>query len=222
MYDVIQLTADHTTMLVKFCRAANAAGYTNNGSLADMKFLAKYDLESPATFWGVVFEDKLISVSGCHTNKGTMRCLFRSATLPEYDGIVPGLSKYHMNSLPFSVMMIHQIAHGLQNGITEFYITTSSGTHDASGKMKRTHRAMELLSRVELVTHIKNEIVFNTEQAVWKINLKKYLSVLEAFERNRSQIGILLTEKYINDLVLLRNYLATGADSTLVDKPVVN
>lgn len=222
MYNVIQLTADHTSLLTKFCRAADAAGYINNGSLPAMKFLGKYDLEAPATFWGIEFNGTLISVSGCHVSNGSMRCLFRSATLPEFDSVVPGLSKNHMNSLPFSVMLIHQIALGLESGITEFYITTSSGEHDASGKMKRTHRAMQLLARTGLVSYLKDEIVYNTEQSLWNIDLEKYLRALESFEQTRSKIGIHLTEKYVYDLVLLRNYLTAGTDSTFVDKPIVN
>ena len=215
---VIQLTQEHTQILTKFCREANAAGYRNNSSLEDMKFGKKYDFEEPAEFWAVVDSQKIISVSGCHITNNSVRCLFRSATLPEYDTVVPGLNKHHMNSLPFSVLMPQQIYFGIDRNIKDFYITTSNGEHDASGKMKRTHRALQLLERTGMVSHAGNEWLYNVEQSIWKLNLDKYLSALRSFDKTRLVVGIEPTNEY---LVLLRNNLTPGANSSMVEEPSI-
>lgn len=216
--DVIKLTEEHKPMLVKFCREANAAGYRNNSSIEDMKFGGKYDFEEPAEFWAVVDNQTIISVSGCHIINNSLRCLFRSATLPEYDKLVPGLNKNHMNSLPFSILMPHQIHYGLQRGIKDFYITTSNGTHDASGKMKRTHKALQLLERTGMVNNAGVETLYFVEQSLWLLNLEKYFTALQAFESTRIKIGINLNEEY---LVLLRNNLAACANTPVVHEPTV-
>lgn len=206
-YTVTRLSAKHKQMVEDFCDQCKLAGYTNNSSIEQMKFNGVYDLSEPAVFWAVLEQDKIISVSGCHVINNELRCLFRSATLPEYDRLVPGLSKHHMNSLPFSVLMLHQIEYGLDCGITNFYITTSAGDHDASGKMKRTHRALELLARTGMVDYAGNDTVYNTEQALWKINLDCYLSALRNFTSTRTSIGIEANEEYLN---ILQNGFSTA------------
>lgn len=204
MYSVIKLTQEHVNLVEDFCYQAGQAGYSNNSSIQAMKFGAEYDLREVPSFWGVVVDNKLISVSGCHHWRDDddlptmMRCLFRSATLPEYEGVVPGLSKYHMNSLPFSVMLPLQINQGLANGVEHFYITTSNGSHDASGKMKRTHRALQLLERVGLVKYAGDEIFYSTPQTKWEIHLDNYLEAIRGFHSTRTKLNFESTREYLD------------------------
>jgi hypothetical protein len=194
MYQVIKLNQTHTNIVEDFCIHARLAGYANNASIEAMKFNGQYDLQEIPSFWAVVKDNVIVSVSGSHhwvdddSEPSMLRCLFRSATLPEYDSIVPGLNKYHMNSLPFSVLLPLQINQGLKEGVKNFYITTSNSNHDASGKMQRTHRVLQLLERLGLVTHAGDEIVYSTSQSKWEINLDRYLEALRGFHNTRIKL----------------------------------
>ena len=204
MYSVIKLDETHTSMVEEFCYEAKLAGYLNNASLEAMKFNDQYDLKEVPAFWAVIKNEKIISVSGCHCwadefeELSMMRCLFRSATLPYYDKVVKGLSKYHMNSLPFSIMLPLQINYGLKKGVKNFYITTSNSDHDASGKMKRTHRALQLLERVGIVKFDNDEIVYSTPQTKWEIHLDNYLEALRGFHSARINAGIQADREYLD------------------------
>jgi hypothetical protein len=192
----IKLTHEHTELVKDFCQAAASAGFENNSSIEKMKFNGTYDLSEPADFWGLVLDNKLIAVSGSHIQQDSIRCLFRSATLPEYSTLIPGISKNHMNSLPFSILLPYQIVQGLNQGIKDFYITTSNGDHDASGKMKRTHKALSLLSKRGVVDFAGDEVIYYTNQSKWKINLSNYFNALKSFHATRVQLGIDLSDDY--------------------------
>jgi hypothetical protein len=204
MYSVIRLNETHSEVLEEFCYEAGLAGYANNASLEAMKFNGQYDLKDTPSFWAVFKDYKIISVSGCHywyddfEEPSMMRCLFRSATLPHYDNVITGLNKYHMNSLPFSVMLPLQINQGLRSGVKHFYITTSNSDHDASGKMKRTHRVLQLLARTGIVKFDNDEIVYSTPQTKWEINLDLYLEALRGFHTARGNAGIESDREYLD------------------------
>lgn len=203
---VIKLDLSHTPIIEKFCEEAKAAGYQNNSSIKKMKFGDKYDLQEIPKFWGILNENnELISVSGSHCwktnnlteNKIVTRCLFRSATLPKYSNIIQSLNKYHMNSLPFSVLLPLQINNGLKEGSKNFYITTSKNEQDdASGKMKRTHKVLELLEKRKIVNHVEDLMLYGVFQSKWEINLDNYLSALRSFHNSRIQHGISIDEEY--------------------------
>lgn len=198
----ILLTVDHLELVEEFCFLAAKAGFENNSTIDSMKFGAEYDLGEIPKFWGIVKDDKLISVSGCHrwkdqnNNPTMMRCLFRSATLPEFQNIVPMLSKTHMNSLPFSVLLPYQLSWGLQNGVEHFYITTSNSDHDASGKMKRTHRVMQLLANQKIVKYAGDEIFYSTAQTKWEIHVYKFLGAIINFHSSRRNLNLDLSQEY--------------------------
>jgi hypothetical protein len=162
---VVKLSQSHTNLVEEFCIQCKNAGYYNNSSLELMKWGGHVDLKEPPNFWALIDNDKIVSISGSHSfgvyspEMPQIRCLFRSATLPEYSRIIPGLSKNHMNSIPFSILLPLQIIHGLENNFKHFYITTSNKDHDASGKMKKTHRAMEIIAQKRIVDFIKDEIL---------------------------------------------------------------
>jgi hypothetical protein len=110
--------------------------------------------------------------------------------------IVPGLNRSHMNSLPFSVMMPYQIAKGVEDGVEHFYITTSNGEHDASGKMKRTHKALQILAKNGIVDFVADEIIYSTPQTKWELNLDRYLSALRSFHGTRERLQLCLNPEY--------------------------
>jgi hypothetical protein len=101
-----------------------------------------------------------------------------------------------MNSLPFSILLPYQIVQGLNQGIKDFYITTSNGDHDASGKMKRTHKALSLLAKRGIVDFAGDEVIYYTNQSKWKINLSNYYNALKSFHATRVQLGIDLSDDY--------------------------
>jgi hypothetical protein len=198
----VKLSIEHKSLIEEFCLNAAKAGFENNSSIEKMKFNGLYDLVEPAEFWGLIHKNKLITVSGSHKwqyeNTFSLRCLFRSATLPEYAGVIPGISKNHMNSLPFSILLPYQINQGIKQGIKDFYITTSNSEHDASGKMKRTHGALCLLAKRGLVDFESDEVIYNTSQTKWKINLKSYYVALQSFHETRVGLNIDLSKEYFS------------------------
>ena len=203
MYSVKKLEVIHLPDIMEFCKSAEIAGFQNNISPEKMKFNGTYDLRTVPAFWGLYDKDKIISVSGCHLWPGPkddgefkiLRSLFRSATLPEYN-IIPGISKNHMNSVPFSILLPYQIRWGKQHGCDDVFITTSHGEHDASGKMKRTHRALEILESRGIVTFFEQKTLYSTPQTVWKLVPEKYHDALTAFHSTRERLQIALDEEY--------------------------
>lgn len=199
---VVRLTNEHLGLLEEFCDAARFAGFTNNTSPAKMKFGGHKDMPIPPVFWGLIVDGKLASVSGCHkwpdANREytTVRCLFRSATLPEFDSLIPGLSKNHMNSVPFSILLPYQVRYSVSEECKDWLITTSHGDHDVSGKMKRTHRALQLLEKRKIVKFHREHIVYHIPQTIWKLNLTNYLEALRSFHSTRERLGIALDKEY--------------------------
>lgn len=196
---VLPLNRSYIKQLKEFCDFSDRAGYHNNASIEQMKFGGKYDLIEIPRFWAAFYNDKIISVSGSHLledNTG-LRCLFRSATLPEYDKMISGLSKNHMTSLPFSMILPLQINNGLGRGIRNFYITTSSNDHDASGKMKKTHRVMQLLEKNRIVSHCEDRELYSVIQSKWKIDLDVYLAAIRNFYKSKKESNLFFDQEYI-------------------------
>lgn len=207
MLEIVKLTESNIDLLEEFCVKAREAGYSNNSSPQKMKFFGHPDLASTPHFWGLVKDGKLASVSGYHLwpdadrNLTTMRCVFRSATLPEYDGIIPGISKNHMNSVPFSILLPFQLRHGMQHGARDYIITTSHGEHNASGKMHRTHRAMELLSKRGIMKYHREHVVYHIPQTLWKINMPAYYQALKSFHPMRQSLGFTGFDDIYEDII---------------------
>jgi hypothetical protein len=182
---VVKLSPKHTNLLDKFCEECSQAGYTNNASLSSLKLLEGHDLPCDPQYWALIVDGEIASISGCHSYDSehqTLRCLFRSATLPRYSGLIPGISKTHMNSVPFSLLLPQQIWWGGLHGYTRFYITTSHGDHDASGHMWRTHRALELLAKQGIVDFVRQEEYYYTAQTIWQINVDRYMKAVDVFK----------------------------------------
>lgn len=190
---IAKLSPKHTELLDRFCTECDRAGYGNNTSLEAMKLIEGHDLPTDPQYWVLLVDGEIASISGCHGYDGEgrrLRCLFRSATLPRYQHIIPGMSKTHMTSAPFSLLLPHQVGWGIQHGYHEFYITTSHGEHDASGKMGRTHRALQLLAQQGIVDFVGEEEYYWTPQTIWALNLNRYNEALQAFKPVRQSIGL--------------------------------
>jgi hypothetical protein len=191
--ELVKLSPKHDALLDQFCQECSEAGYTNNISREAMKFVDGHDLPTNPQYWALLVDGDIASISGCHGYDGSgriLRCLFRSATLPKYQHIIPGTSKTHMNSAPFSLLLPYQIGWGIENGYHEFYITTSHGSHDASGKMNRTHRALQLLAKQGIVDYVGEEEYYWTPQTIWALNLNRYNEALDAFSITRKSLGL--------------------------------
>lgn len=203
---VAKLSQKHTDLLQNFCHKCKQAGYENNSSLEAMKWNGIYDLPDRARFWALIVNNEIVGISGVHKfNNKKLRCLFRSAVLPNFQNIVPGISRNHMNSAPFSILLPYQISWGIQNNYEEFFITTSHGSHDVSGKMSRTHKALSLLSKRHVVDFYSTEVVYNIPQTIWHLNLQKYMEILKKFENTRQALKI--EENYTDAITVIRNFL---------------
>lgn len=189
--EIIKIDVDqHRALLSEFCLSCQQLNYNNNTNLEKLKLEGHSDLPSTPEYWGLVWNNRIHSLSGCfRLNDIDLRCLFRSATVEKFSP-VKSLSKTHMSSVPFSLLLPFQIFSGLLQGCKNFFITTSNSDHDASGRMSRTHQAMSLLSKSGIVEFVKNDFLFNTYQTVWKINLTNYHHALMAFECVRSKLQI--------------------------------
>lgn len=217
---VVKLSQKHINLIQAFCNECKDVGYQNNASLEAMKWGEKYDLPHIPHFWGLIVNDELASISGCHSlgefdpNFPQMRCLFRSATLPRYANLIPGISKNHMNSIPFSILLPYQLVYGIENDYEHFFITTSHGEHDASGKMNRTHKAISLLAKRGIVNFVDEELIYSTPQTKWEIDLFKYWRILKSFDQTRQSLGIKTDKDYKKIKYILDSIKPLGFNSS--------
>ena len=56
--------------------------------------------------------------------------------------------------------------------------------------MHRTHKVMQLLAKQGLVTLLKNEILYNTIQSVWTLNVDCYLEKRHNAKMERSPLFV--------------------------------
>jgi len=152
-----------------FINRCGQLGWSNNNTLRAMKW-------KDHTFWGTWIDCDLAALSGVQhlpeIGDYTYRLLFRGAQLPEYNKYFSTPSRYHFNSIPFYDHIIPQMDHCPSQ--SDFVITTNM-INDSSGHMHRTHRVMQLLAKQGLVTLLRNEILYNTIQSVWTLNVDCYL-----------------------------------------------
>lgn len=204
---VVKLQEEHSNILEKFCDECRELGYNNNSSLTAMKFNGMYDLGEIATFFGVVVNGEVAAIAGSHSlGSEELRCGFRGSALPRFQGIIKGLSKTYMTNLTWAPLMTESILDGLERGYKNFFITTSHTAHDASGKMHRTHRAMQLLSKQGILDFFKIETYYNVPQTVWKFNLHRFFKSMEAFEPIRQELNI-VPYKYSLDNPIIEKYV---------------
>ena len=192
MIEVVKLQEQDIDILEKFCNECKDLGYNNNASIQAMKFNGMYDLGEFATFFAVKVNGEIAAVSGSHSfGPKQLRCGFRGCALSRFNGIITGLSKTHMTNLTWGPLVPEEIIDGLERGYDEFFITTSHTSHDPSGKMHRTHRAMELLAKQGILDYAGIETFYHVPQTKWKFNLSKFFKSVKAFEPVRQELNIL-------------------------------
>jgi len=161
----------------KFCLIAKEHGYENNESLKAMKL--EWCLEQGGQFFLTYFNDKIISLSGCHplpqAGEDVHRIMFRALTLPEYKNLQGTLHKGLMNAIPFYNHIPEQInwIKGLTDNYTKLVITTNHANEITS--MEKSHRVLKLLEKQKIVSCMhENLFLFNTNQSVWLLNQDIY------------------------------------------------
>lgn len=160
----------------RFTYRCEAYGYYNNNTLKGMKY--KWCLDRGGAWWAVYNnEDAIISMAGAHPFWDGVRLLFRGV---QTEPAQLGLSKTHMTSIPWKIIMPEQIGYwsGVITNETPAYITTNV-ENDASGKMNRTHRVLKLLSKQGIVDYMIDEELFGVQQSVWRLNVQKYFETLD-------------------------------------------
>jgi len=160
----------------KFCLSCKEHGYKNNESLKAMKL--EWCLDQGGQFFLTYYDDKIISLSGCHplpqAGEDVYRILFRGITLPEYKNLQGALNKAHMNSIPFYNHIPEQVK--WIKGLTDepkLVITTNHANEIAS--MEKSHRVLKLLEKQKIVSCMHEHLfLFNTDQSVWLLDRDIY------------------------------------------------
>lgn len=166
----------YTDQVEKFCLSCREHGYKNNESIKAMKL--DWCLDQGGQFFLTYFDDKIISLSGCHplpqAGKDVYRILFRGITLPEYKNLQGALNKAHMNSIPFYNHIPEQVK--WIKGLTDepkLVITTNHANEITS--MEKSHRVFKLLEKQQIVSCMHEHLsLFNTDQSVWLLNQDIY------------------------------------------------
>lgn len=157
--------------LIAFCKKCNELGYKNNSSLKAMK----YDwCKTVGEYWGAWHNDTLIAVAGSHPipelGLEFMRVLFRGCQL---ENPYTGLSKYHLNTVLFRDILSAQI----EKYPVHRLIMTTNINRDNSGKMQRSHKMLQQISKTNIVSHFCDMEYYNTQQSLWEINRDLYHEV---------------------------------------------
>lgn len=181
MIHVQKISTENVHLLAPFFRRCQEVNIPNNASLKSIKF---EKMQEPfGRLWMVQKASAVISMAGAHhlpeVGERCYRVLFRGATLPEYRNHFVGLNKYHMNSLPFSVLLPHIIAWCRCQKSESLVITTNV---DYQGnRTSNTHRLMAQLEKKGLVRFVTRKEIFHTDQGVWELQESTYLSKVRDF-----------------------------------------
>jgi hypothetical protein len=158
----------------EFCTHCDQLGYNNNSTLSTMKW--QWCLDHGGAWWAAYSAERIVSMAGAHPFRDGYRLVFRGAQTQSNQ---TGLSKHHMSSIPWAVLMPEQIAwcSGVATGDTPGYITTNV-SNDASGKMNRTHLVLNLLAKQKIVKYVGTEVVYGAKQSIWTLNVGAYFQTL--------------------------------------------
>lgn len=183
----VGFTFDHIKAVEKFCEECGRVGYKNNDSIKSMRL--DWCLGLGGQFFLTYYNDKLISLSGCHplpqAGQGVYRILFRGATLPDYQNLSSALSKTHMNSIPFYFHAPRQINWAKVVGYTDYAVTTNHSNKDGIASMSKSHRVFKLLERQGIVSCLHENLrLFNNDQSVWSLNVDNYSAARAKFSSN--------------------------------------
>jgi len=185
------VTKDSCTndQLEEFITKTRKIGYRDHKTVKSLE-IEKTINEKWGKFFFTFKEEKIISLSGCHEFTlfnpynvswiEGMRVCFRGVQLPGEDEY-KGLSKYHMNSIPFREHLPLQMQWGKSLGYDNFFITTHNWHGNPANLYKgpskeqnRTNKIMKILNKLDVVKHHGDMYIRNYLQNVWEINQDEY------------------------------------------------
>ena len=154
-----------------FCDKAKELGYTNNSSLKAMKYEW---CKEQGEYFCAIRDDDIVAVAGCHplpeVGPNAWRIMFRGCELPQTDTF-KGLGKGDWNSITQREMIPRFIEWCPSD---ELYLTTNTDHEHSNGKATRNHRLMGLLAKQGILHYEGRMILYQTEQALWKLNIDEY------------------------------------------------
>ena len=171
--NIIKLDDSYKDKLNTFCYECKQLGWVNNSSIDKMRWNKVY--RTGGAFLAGVVDDAIVSVAGyCplpEIDNNAWRIFYRSATLPNY-GLNRGL---HRGTGPRGRMYIERFIETLPN--SELYITTNI-ENESYKQILRYHKHLELESSMKdsYISKLCETIIDNTNQAVWKLDVEKYLA----------------------------------------------
>ena len=168
---IVPITDELLPKLETFCKEAEELGYTNNSSLKAMKYEW---CKEQGEYFCAIENDDIIAVAGCHplpeVSEKAWRILFRGCELPQRD-VFKGLGKGDWNSITQREFIPRFIEWCPSD---ELYLTTNVYYEHSNGKAARNHRLMGLLAKQGILDYQGRVFLYQTEQAVWKLNIDEY------------------------------------------------
>jgi hypothetical protein len=167
-----KLSLEDKSVVEGFCKECEALGWVNNSSLKAMKF--ERTINEGGGFFGITVNDKLVSVAGYQylpqISENAWRIFFRSATLPK-SGTNKGL---HRGTGARGKLYINSFITELPT--KDLYVTTNV-ENPVYGEITRYDRSLKIESKINdsYIEYIKEVILYDTPQTLWKLNVEKFL-----------------------------------------------
>jgi hypothetical protein len=169
---IVPITDELLPKLETFCKEAGELGYTNNSSLKAMKYEW---CKEQGEYFCAIKDDDIVAVAGCHplpeVSENAWRILFRGCELPQRD-VFKGLGKGDWNSITQREFIPRFIEWCPSD---KLYLTTNAYYEHSNGKAARNHRLMGLLAKQGILGYQGRVVLYQTEQAVWKLNIDEYI-----------------------------------------------
>lgn len=170
---IFKVEDKHITMVEKYCDECKRLGWVNNSSLDKLKFYMVY--KNQGTYFAIQENNEIVSLAGCYKfleyDKDGWRIFYRSATLPK-KAKNKGL---HRGTGLRGRLYLDAFLNWTSSG--DLYFTTNVSNDNWNG-ITRYHRHMikESSMKDSYVDYVETTTLWNTEQAIWKLNNEKYYS----------------------------------------------
>jgi len=153
-----------------FAESCKAQGMKNNESVKSMK-IGRWGEEA---WWCTWYNDKIISISGCHQyneyEKNCWRLMVRTATLKEFRGRAPGNFRQIKNDFNWGFILPEQVKYTKSKGAEKLIFTTNSDINGDANSIRTNKTVSRVLEPQGLVRLIDTDVdIFYTKQNVWQI-----------------------------------------------------
>ena len=209
--NIVPYTEDQRKYLNLFCKKCKKEGIINNSSYENIKI---EELEGyKGTFWLCYDNEMIVSGAGAQLiniyGRSVIRALYRAASLTSYRSYFSSLSKYHFNSIPFSMILPYCIEwRNFNHPNLDIVITTN--VDFKKSKTSNTNRLFFSLEKYGLVSHIGEVFLYNVRQNCWKLCEELYLNKLKDFYK-KNNVSVLLDKLYLyNEYSLKRRFDMTS------------